>query len=95
MVGDGGSLKNLGEKKLNLEVPGGEVIALTLQIAKVTRPLMSIGRIADEGFRVVFEHNEAEVIDKASGNVVCTFHRRNGGLYTCKMVLKAPFGRRG
>jgi hypothetical protein len=77
---------------LNLEVPGvnGEFnrIGSTFQASPVTRPLMSVSRICKNGFRCVFDGDEAQVVDK-DGKVQCVF-KRSGGLYTCNMRLKAP-----
>ena len=59
------------------------------QIAKVTRPLMSVGRICDNGMKVEFTHDKAIVINP-EGAHVCVFERKPGGLYTCKFRLKSP-----
>ena len=61
-------------------------IRSTFQVADVTRPLWSVGRICDEGFAVTFDKNEALVKD-AKGQVVCRFERR-GGLYVSKLSLR-------
>ena len=68
------------------------MIASVFQIAQVTRPLMSVGRICDEGFEVMLTNNTADVRDK-NGNSVVSFKRQDGGLYLAKMMLKQPFGR--
>jgi hypothetical protein len=54
LMGDGGEISNLGQKSLNLcDLEGNEVQSV-FQIAAVTRPLMSVGRICDEGHEVTF-----------------------------------------
>ena len=68
------------------------------QIAKVTRPLMSVGKIRDNGMKVVFDDVSATVIDRKDDSVLCVFERKPGGLYTYKFRLKAPspgFARQG
>ena len=98
LVGNGGKMPNLGEKRLNLSVDrGGGTgrIASCFQIAQVTRPLMSVGKICDSGFDVNFKKDTARVVD-SKGKTVCEFHRNNGGLYLAKMRLtdpNQPFGR--
>ena len=63
------------------------------QLAKVSRPLMSVGKICDAGMKVVFEDQRAFVTEK-SGRVVCRFDRKSGGgLYLAKLRPKAPFPR--
>ena len=71
---------------------GSASLKSTFQVAKVTRPLMSVGKICDQGHTVSFDKDKA-IIRNAAGKEVAIFERRNGGLYTAKMVLKAPFGR--
>ena len=59
------------------------------QIAEVTRPLMSVGKICDEGLSVEFDKTKARVLDK-NKREVCRFERQNGCLYVAKMRLKSP-----
>ena len=100
----GARIPNEGQFKLRLRSGGpakgeGKDIESTFQVAKVTRPLWSVGRICDEGFSINFTQVEAVVVDK-SGKTVCKFHRK-GGLYVADLHLKNPaakspdFPRRG
>ena len=91
IVGNGGRLDNKGQRSLNLEPLNDDSTPLKscFQIAKVTRPLMSVGRICDNGMKVEFTHNKAIVINP-EGVHVCAFERKPGGLYTCKFRLKNP-----
>ena len=94
MMGDGGRVDNQCQAGLKLCNGGpSSVIQSVFQVANVTRPLMSVGRICDEGFHVDFQKEFAVVSDK-SGREVLKFERQAGGLYVAKMKLKAPaFGR--
>ena len=67
----------------------GTEIKSVFQIAAVTRPLMSVGKICDEDLTVVFQKRAATIFDKEK-NVVCIFERSPGGLYVAKLRLKAP-----
>ena len=71
-----------------LEKKKGRDIKSTFQVAKVIRPLWSVGRICDEGFEVKFTNTEAYVMTK-EGKEVCKFNRR-GGLYIAELGLKNP-----
>ena len=82
-----GKILNEGQCELNLAT-GRNKLRSTFQVAKVNRPLMSIGKMCDQGHKVVFDAKKAEVIDK-HGKVVTTFYRK-GGLYTVDMMLRAP-----
>ena len=96
IIGDGNRLPNTGQKALRLETEGAEpsVIESTFQIAKVARPLMSVGKICDAGMRVVFSDAVA-IVEDSNKQEVCRFERDNGGLYVAKLRLKRPdhFGR--
>ena len=91
MVGDGGKLANMGQRKLNMEPLHDSNVALQscFQIARVTRPLMSVGKMCDNGLIVKFSESEAVVTNK-EGAQVCVFERKPGGLYLCKFRLKRP-----
>ena len=78
-VGDGGRLPNQGEKKLNLGAPqtGGNIgdILTVVQVANVTRPLMSVGKICDKGMTATFDATSA-IIKDPKGKEVCRFERK-------------------
>ena len=94
LMGDGGVIPNLGESKLNLS-DGEKDLHSVFQIAAVTRPLMSVGRICDQGHSVTFDSVMA-VVKSADGSELCRFERQAGGLYFAKLKLRNPagFGRR-
>ena len=90
LMRDGGTIPNLGQKSLNLSDDGKNVQSV-FQIAAVTRPLMSVGRICDEGHRITFDAVMA-VVNNSDGSEICRFHRTPGRLYVAKMKLKNPMG---
>ena len=92
IVGNGQKVPNEGQLVLNLESDGGEnrKIKSTFQVAEVTRPLMSVSRVCDQGLTCNFTDTHALVLDKA-GKIVVKFERR-GGLYIARMKLKPPEG---
>ena len=49
---------------------------------------MSVSKICQNGFRCVFNEDEAQVLD-AENRVACVFEKK-GGLYVTRMKLKAP-----
>ena len=50
LMGDGGTIPNLGQSQLNL-LDGDKDIESVFQIAAVNRPLVSVGRICDRDIR--------------------------------------------
>ena len=86
-------LPNEGEVHLNLVAPaeGEQVteILTTFQVAKVTRPLLSVTKICDQGeLDVLCRKNAAYILDKDM-RVVAKFQRR-GGLYIARMRMRNP-----
>ena len=62
----------------------------TFQVVGITRPLMSVGRICDQGLKCLFEKNKATVLSPDNVHV-CESDRR-GGLYVATLTLNAPEG---
>lgn len=99
VVGDGATIPNQGRKEINLASTEegasshveGDIFKSVFQVTRVTRPLMSVSQICDNGHTVLFDKQNGVVRDLRN-NVVCTF-RRVGGLYIGKFSLKSPFGR--
>ena len=94
LMGDGGTIPNMGESRLNLSENGKDLQSV-FQIAAVTRPLMSVGRICDQGHRIEFDASSA-VVKSTDGAELCKFERQSGGLYVARLKLRSPagFGRR-
>jgi hypothetical protein len=84
---DGTRIDNEGEAELNLVGPQGKFRS-TFQVARVTRPLMSIARICDKGYDVTFKRSHASVLT-SKGVEVCRFARK-GNLYMVDVKLLAP-----
>ena len=77
-----GRLPNLGQKILNLEPEsdGSTNLKSCFQIARVMRPLMSVGKICDSGMKVEFDDTEA-IVRALDNSDVCVFECEPGGLY--------------
>ena len=82
----------MGQRSLNMQPLNDDTTPLrsVFQIAKVTRPLMSVGKICDNGMEILFTDQRAVVRDKSDGTELCAFERKPGGLYIGKFRLKAP-----
>ena len=91
-VGAGGHrMANRGQMKLNMRADNGKKgrdVRTTFQVARVTRPLMSVSKICDAGMSMRFTSTMA-VIEYAKGKEVCRFLRK-GGLYIASMKLRNP-----
>ena len=91
IVGDGGKLENMGQRAINMQPLQDSSVDMQscFQTARVTRPLMSVGKMCDNGLEVTFNDKRAIVRDK-DGAQVCVFERAPGGLYLGKFRLKCP-----
>ena len=91
-MGDGGLIKILGQKQLNLRDSAvGNDVQSIFQIASVTRPLMSVGKICDEGHEILF-NNICAVVRSKEGEELCKVFRESRGLYVAKLKLRSPAG---
>ena len=92
IVGNGERVPNEGQASVNLRAVGEQGrhvdFKSVFQSAKVTRPLMSVAKICQNGYSCIFSATEAVVKDK-EGKAVCRF-RREGGIYVSRLKLRAP-----
>ena len=87
----GKMLPNEGESDILMVAPGGIgcEISTTIQIAKITRPLLSVSQMTRNGnVQVLFMQDEARVKDN-QGRLLAVF-RKKGGLYVANMQVKNP-----
>ena len=95
VAANGERIPNQGEVHLQLKL-GETPIASTFQVSQISRPLWSVGKICDAGYRVVFQKDGAEVFHVASGAKIGDFARKQG-LYVGDFKLRNPslFKRQG
>ena len=97
VVGNGQRVPNEGQVCLNLEAhtdsDANQSVQSVFQVADLTRPLMSVSQICEQGHKCVFDKDHALVVS-AQGETLVRFEKRSG-LYVATMTLKAPspFGR--
>ena len=90
VVGSGDRVKNQGQVRLRMKSTDavGSLMSSTFQVAEITRPLMSVSKICDQGMSCLFEKTHARIV-APDGSTVAKFER-DGGLYTCTMKLRKP-----
>ena len=86
----GKSLRNEGQMEVNMLSPDeGTPIELCTQVTKVTRPLLSVSKMTEDGrLEVVCRKDRALVMDN-QGRTLATFNKKNG-LYVCMMKVRNP-----
>ena len=96
VVGDGGRMPNKCQVSLSLEAfhSGGatEQLASRFEVADLTRPLMSVSQICEQGCQCIFTDTHATVVNREG--TLGRFEKQ-GQLCVARMKLKAPerFGR--
>ena len=85
----GHRIPNLGEQHITGVVPGGAERAMTFQVAEVTRPLLSVGRICDRGNVVTFGSSGGVITDLVTGEET-PFVRDGDGMYQLEFWMSAP-----
>ena len=88
LAANGERMPNSGEVHLQLRSEGNEILS-KFQVAGISKPLWSVGRICDAGYEVRFSKGGAQILHAASSKVVGRFERRNG-LYMSTMKSRTP-----
>ena len=94
----GGKLiDNEGQVQITMVAPGtNKEMVCNVQIAKVTRPLLSATKMTESGKAKVLCLKDVAEIQDIKGNVLASF-KKAGGLYTAMMRVRnpkhLPFGR--
>ncbi len=85
----GGKLiPNEGQAHIQLFAEGIEM-AMTVQIAKITRPLLSVTKMTESGEISVLCKKDEALVQNSKGKTLARFHRK-GGLYVCMMKYRNP-----
>ena len=90
-------IDNEGQVQITMVAPGtNQELVCNVQIAKVTRPLLSVTKMTESGKVKVLCLKDVAEIQDMKGNVLASF-KKAGGLYTAMMRVRnpkfLPFGR--
>ena len=69
--------------------PEGAPTRLCTQVTKVTRPLLSVTKMTEDGKLEVLCTKDKAVAKDLGGKILATFHKKQG-LYVCMMTVKNP-----
>ncbi|MBV60664.1 MAG: hypothetical protein CMH65_05125 [Nevskiales bacterium] len=83
------TIPNEGQSNILLTTMSGVDMAMTVQIAKISRPLLSVTKMTEGGEVTVLCKKDVALVLDGDGKTVATFDRK-GGLYTCMMKCKNP-----
>ena len=92
LVENGERVPNESQSIFNLEADNGRgataQLASTFHVADLTKPLVSVSQICEQGFRCVPEGSQS-LVTNFSVETVCRFER-SGQLNTARMISKPP-----
>ena len=88
----GERLKNLGERRVEVVTNENRNMLAKFQVAEVTRPLFSVGKICDQGSQVIFKADGGYIIDQAGRT---TSFRRENGIYVLDFYAQEGRSSRG
>ena len=94
---DGGKINNLGQQTLPVAFENGIKCFAIFQVARVSRPLMSVAKVCELGNRVIFGANGGVILNLATGQT--TEFVKKDGVYVFTLWVPpvteapaAPFG---
>lgn len=80
-------IPNLEQQTLEVRTEEGFDTDVTFQMADVSRPLNSVGKICDTGKRVMLGKKGGVIWDVATGRLT-KFHREADGVYVLNLWMK-------
>ena len=96
MLPSGQLIQNEGEKHVNITTKEGAKLQVRMQVTDVRKSLMSVGKVCDEGHRVIFEKTQGYIEHILTGER--TMFERRGGVYVLEVAVEQPaedFSRQG
>ena len=80
-------IPDLGQQTLEVRTEEGVDTDVTFQMAGVSRPLNTVGKICGTGKRVMFGKKGGVIWDVATGRLT-KFHRETDGVYELNLWMK-------
>ena len=87
VAANGARIPNLGEQKLGFWTADGIGTSWTFQVCQVNKPLASVAKLVDDGWKVVFDEDLSCLVHKRTGKVIKL--RRDRGVYVVDAYLEA------
>ena len=76
VAANGQKIPNEGEVDFKFLTECGQRAKITMQVAKVNKPLASVSKLIDEGFKVIFDSSGSYMINKRSGGKISILRER-------------------
>ena len=89
IAANNGSIPNVGEQHLCFESPDGLSFKVRMQSAEVSRPILSVMKLAEGGNDVLFRQDGGTIRNRATGKVT-EFIRKHGVYVVRAWLLTNP-----
>ena len=83
---DGSRIPNLGQTKVPFSTAEGHQCTLLFQVARITRPLISVAQLSRSGRRCIFDHDGGYIEHRATGRKIQL--ERAGNTYALRMLVR-------
>ena len=88
-------LPNLGQSRLRFMSAEGTIASILFQIAAINKPLVSVSKLVDEGYEVIFTNAESYILHRETGKKILM--KRERGVFIIEAFANPSddFSRRG
>ena len=88
-------LPNQGQSRLKLMSADGVIASILFQIAAINKPLVSVSKLVDEGYEVIFTLAESYILHREIGKKILMKRERGVFIIDAYASLAEDFSRRG
>ena len=93
VAANGATLPNLGQMVVAFENSVGTAGRILFQVASITKPLVSVSKLVDDGHQVVFDEKASYIIHKASGRKMLLKRERGVFIVEAFVEPKKPINK--
>ena len=86
MAANGSRIPNLGQMVVAFENSLGAAGEILFQVAQITKPLVNISKLIDDGHQVVFDQRASYIVHKETGKKMML--RREGGVFIIDALVE-------
>ena len=89
VAANGAKIPNQGQTVVDFMSGEGTWAKLIFQIAAINKPLVSVSKLVEDGYRVIFDDDESYILQKKTGNII-TMRKEQGVFVIDTYVMKKP-----
>ena len=89
VAANGAKIPNKGQTVVDFMSGEGTWAKFIFQIAAINKPLVSVSKLVEDGYRVIFDDDESYILQKKTGNII-TMRKEQGVFVIDAYVTKKP-----